>query len=248
MQSDTTPPSAITESSLENRGKDIDPKDSESGIDEPNLEAGPTASISDLTFDAQSSLSDTKQIYMDCKDEEAKYGVLVRVCKLIGETQKQSIIYIQSRQAAIRIAEMLSQEGHKTALVHSGQPFADRDHTIFSFRRGDTSILVITNIEGRVFDNIIHVNIMVHFDLPVSRNMSERLPLDKLDFTTYMQRMGRAGRFGRNAIMINFAHDEKSRQYIHEAEEIVLSKMDRISAVDGDTMDEDLKKALRHIS
>lgn len=127
--------------------------------------------------------------------------------KLIGETRKQSLVYnkenqlptpllsmlrlwnLQASSTVVRIAEMLSKEGHKISVAHSGLARADRDREIDSFRKGDTDILVLTDAEGQAAD-ILQGNVMVNFDLPIYSDLSSEPLRGHLRDEQYLKRMG----------------------------------------------------------
>lgn len=63
------------------------------------------------------------------------------------------------------------------------------------FRKGDTRVLIATDIWGRGLD-VQQVSLVVNYDLPLNREL-------------YIHRIGRSGRFGRKGIAINFVTNEE---------------------------------------
>ena len=63
------------------------------------------------------------------------------------------------------------------------------------FRKGDTRVLIATDIWGRGID-VQQVSLFVSYDLPPNRE-------------SYIHRIGRSGRFGRKGIAINFVINEE---------------------------------------
>ena len=53
---------------------------------------------------------------------------------------------------------------------------------------------------------------MVNYDMPVE-------PSGKPDFETYLHRIGRTGRFGKNGIAVNFIADPRSMNIMKKIEE-----------------------------
>ncbi|KLO07630.1 DEAD-domain-containing protein [Schizopora paradoxa] len=167
------------------------------------------------------SVEGIKQFYMDCKDEESKYEILVQIYNLL--TVGQSIIFAKTRTTADRIAQRMSQEGHKVASLHGAK-------------------------EARGID-ILQVNVVVNYDLPMMSDKAESATYDPRhetpDVETYLHRIGRTGRFGRKGVSINFVHNQKTWQDMHMIEEALGKKITRVDTNDVDVMEETLKKALK---
>jgi ATP-dependent RNA helicase DDX19/DBP5 len=97
------------------------------------------------------SVDNIRQFYMDCKNEEHKYDILVSLYQLL--TIGQSIIFCQvihlippfiacdfnsyqHRHTADRISQRMTAEGHKVASLHGAKDAAERDAIIDRFREG----------------------------------------------------------------------------------------------------------------
>ena len=70
------------------------------------------------------------------------------------------------------------------------------------YRNGRTSVLITTNVLSRGID-VLQVAVVINFDIPLNK-------FGKPDPETYIHRVGRAGRFGRKGIAINFVADKQS--------------------------------------
>ncbi|KAJ7807525.1 P-loop containing nucleoside triphosphate hydrolase protein [Mycena leptocephala] len=178
------------------------------------------------------SVAGIRQFYMDCKNEENKYDILVRLYALL--TVGQSIIFCQ---------------GHKVASLHGEKDPAERDAIIDNFRDGREKVLIATNVIARGID-ILQVNMVVNYDLPLmyERNSGgggEGGHFDKPDIETYIHRIGRTGRFGRRGISINFVHDKKTWLQMEQIEKATSRKIMRIETNDVDEMEEKMKEALK---
>ncbi|KAJ7476124.1 P-loop containing nucleoside triphosphate hydrolase protein [Mycena latifolia] len=193
------------------------------------------------------SVSGIRQFYMDCRDEDHKYDILVRLYALL--TIGQSIIFCQHKHTADRISARMSAEGHKVASLHGAKDPAERDAIIDNFRDGREKVLITTNVIARGID-ILQVNMVVNYDLPL---MYERGAggggdsghLDKPDIETYIHRIGRTGRFGRRGISINFVHNKKTWHQMEQIEQATSQKILRIETHDVDEMEEKMKEALK---
>ncbi|KAJ6512976.1 P-loop containing nucleoside triphosphate hydrolase protein [Mycena sanguinolenta] len=193
------------------------------------------------------SVSGIRQFYMDCRNEEHKYDILVRLYALL--TIGQSIIFCQHKHTADRISARMSAEGHKVASLHGAKDPAERDAIIDNFRDGREKVLITTNVIARGID-ILQVNMVVNYDLPLMYERSSGSGgdgghFDKPDIETYIHRIGRTGRFGRRGISINFVHDKKTWLQMEQIEQATGKKIMRIETNDVDEMEEKMKEALK---
>ena len=70
--------------------------------------------------------------------------------------------------------------------IHGDMTQPNRDKVMSSFRRGDTRILVATDVVGRGID-VSHVSHIINFDIP---ELSD----------DYVHRVGRTGRMGKDGV------------------------------------------------
>ncbi|TFK27787.1 ATP-dependent RNA helicase DBP5 [Coprinopsis marcescibilis] len=189
------------------------------------------------------SVDSIRQFYMDCRDEEHKYDILVSLYSLL--TIGQSIIFCKRRDTADRISHRMTAEGHKVASLHGAKDANERDAIIDRFREGKEKVLITTNVIARGID-ILQVNMVVNYDLPL---MNDRGPSSaddsRPDVETYIHRIGRTGRFGRKGISINFVHDKRTWLQMEAIEKALGRKIVRIETNDLDDMEEKMKKALK---
>ncbi|KAG1739178.1 P-loop containing nucleoside triphosphate hydrolase protein [Suillus paluster] len=189
------------------------------------------------------SVEGIRQFYMDCKNEDHKYDILVSLYQLL--TIGQSIIFCQHRHTADRISQRMTAEGHKVASLHGAKDAAERDSIIDNFREGREKVLITTNVIARGID-IMQVNMVVNYDLPLMNERGNQQAQDaKPDVETYIHRIGRTGRFGRKGISINFVHDRRTWEQMEEIEKTLNKKIIRIETNDLDEMEEKMKKALK---
>ncbi|PWN49299.1 ATP-dependent RNA helicase DBP5, partial [Violaceomyces palustris] len=126
------------------------------------------------------SVEAIKQFYMDCKNEDHKYEVLVELYNLL--TIGQSIIFCAKRETADRIAQKMTAEGHKVDSLHGKLDTQERDRTIDAFRDGRSKVLISTNVIARGID-IQQVTLVINYDMPLS-------PSGEADAETYLHRIG----------------------------------------------------------
>jgi ATP-dependent RNA helicase DDX19/DBP5 len=151
----------------------------------------------------------------------------------------------------------MTKEGHKVASLHGAKDAAERDAVIDQFRDGKEKVLITTNVIARGID-ILQVNMVVNYDLPLV-NERERGAWDsKPDIETYIHRigsssppwlfdkqissdftfLGRTGRFGRKGVSVNFVHDRRTFQQMTEIEAALGKPIARIPTEDVDEMEE----------
>ncbi|KAI0368775.1 DEAD-domain-containing protein [Pilatotrama ljubarskyi] len=190
------------------------------------------------------SVDNIRQFYMDCRNEEHKYEVLVSLYSLL--TIGQSIIFCQHRHTADRISQRMTAEGHKVASLHGAKDAAERDAIIDNFREGKEKVLITTNVIARGID-ILQVNMVVNYDLPLMNERDHHGHKEdaRPDIETYIHRIGRTGRFGRKGISINFVHDKATWQQMEQIEKATGKQIIRIETNDLDAMEEQMKKALK---
>ena len=100
----------------------------------------------------------------------------------------------QAKRTADKIAERMTNEGHKVASLHGSKEATDRDSVMDRFRDGQDKVLITTNVIARGID-IPQVNMVVNYDLPMmSERQQEPGVNDRLDLVpdveTYIHRIG----------------------------------------------------------
>ena len=84
-------------------------------------------------------------------------------------------------------------EGHKVASLHGAKDGTERDKIIDSFREGNEKVLITTNVIARGID-ILQVNVVVNYDLPMMSDKTESAVYDSRqetpDLETYIHRIG----------------------------------------------------------
>ncbi|KAF8519569.1 ATP-dependent RNA helicase DBP5 [Gautieria morchelliformis] len=176
-----------------------------------------------------------KQFYFDCHGEAHKFKVLVELYGLL--TIGQSIIFCKRRETADQIASRMITEGHHVTSLHGAKDARERDQVIDDFRDGKSKVLITTNVLARGID-ILQVNMVVNYDMPLTANHQP-------DVETYLHRIGRTGRFGRQGISVNFVHDQQSWDALVFIEKAIQRDIQRIKTENFDDMERDLKKILR---
>jgi ATP-dependent RNA helicase DeaD len=136
-----------------------------------------------VNFSSRSVATDTiDQYYLTVRPDD-KFDMLVRL--LMRENPRQAIIFCRTRLGTERLyRKLIKVEGFEHArAIHGDLSQPMRDAVMASFRRGETRILVATDVVGRGID-VTDISHIINFDIP---ELSD----------DYVHRVGRTGRMGR---------------------------------------------------
>jgi len=158
------------------------------------------------------------------EDGSGKLGVLKGIYQAISITQ--SIIFCERKVDCDNIAWEMNNTGYAVSVLHSGLSPLERDEVMSEFVEQRSKVLITTNVLARGV-NVPAVKVVINFDLPIihpENRGDRRLP----DPSTYLHRIGRTGRFGRQGIAINF-YDSGNREECEILEEIENFHMEKNS-------------------
>jgi ATP-dependent RNA helicase DDX52/ROK1 len=111
-------------------------------------------------------------------------GKLLAIRQIIAKgISPPLIIFMQSKDRAQALFMELMYDNVHVDVVHAGKSQAARDAAVARFRKGDTWVLICTDLCSRGLD-FKAVNMVINYDLPTSG-------------VTYVHRIGRCGRGGR---------------------------------------------------
>jgi superfamily II DNA/RNA helicase len=123
-----------------------------------------------------------------------------RLTKCIGLLQSRPdakvLIFARTKRSADDVADNLLAKGLTAFAVHGDKPQSTRDGLLRQFREADAGILVATDLASRGID-IADIDIVVNYEFPA-------------DVETYVHRIGRTGRAGREGLAITFFADENA--------------------------------------
>jgi len=141
----------------------------------------------------QLTLEGIKQYYIDLERDDWKFDVLVDLYKTL--TLAQTILYVNTRNKCEWLSRRLQEKGYSISSMHGSMSPEERSAVMENFRRGDSRILISTDLLARGID-VQQVSLVVNYDLPSS-------------IENYIHRIGRSGRFGRKGVAINFCTTEE---------------------------------------
>jgi ATP-dependent RNA helicase DDX52/ROK1 len=126
--------------------------------------------------------TDIEQELMFVGREEGKL-LAIRQLKQRGQLKPPVIVFVQSQERAQALFAELLYDGLHVDVIHAGRSRTARDNAVAKFRKGETWVLICTDLVARGVD-FRAVNMVINYDLPPSG-------------ITYVHRIGRCGRAGR---------------------------------------------------
>ena len=124
-----------------------------------------------------------------------KMPALARVLDI--EQPTSAIVFCRTRTEVDELSETLTARGLRAEALHGGLSQDQRDRVMQKFRARKVDLLIATDVAARGLD-VKHVSHVVNFDVPV-------------DAETYVHRIGRTGRAGREGVAITFAEPREHR-------------------------------------
>jgi len=141
------------------------------------------------------SLEGIKQFYIALDHRDWKLPTLLDIYKEVSINQ--SIIFANTRSTVKWLQDELTRRDHVVSAIHGDMEDQERKDVVKDFRRGSSRVLISTDILARGID-FQNLSLVINFDLPREK-------------ANYIHRIGRAGRYGRKGMAINFVTDRDAR-------------------------------------
>jgi ATP-dependent RNA helicase len=109
----------------------------------------------------------------------------------------QAVIFCNSKRKVDWLTEKMRAGNFTVSAMHGDMPQRERDAIMGEFRRGETRVLIATDVWARGID-VQQVSLVINYDLPYNRE-------------AYLHRIGRSGRYGRKGVAINFVAEGETR-------------------------------------
>lgn len=142
-----------------------------------------------------------------------KISLLVTV--LWNKKMEQVLVFSRTKHGADRIVRELEKHGILAAAIHGNKAQNYRQRALSDFKSGKIRVLVATDIAARGID-IDELMFVVNFDLP---NEPE----------TYVHRIGRTGRAGKEGVALSFS-DQEEFEYLLDIEKLTGQKIRRMES------------------
>ena len=158
------------------------------------------ALASELLIDpVEVTLNDATQVQANiqqqailCDDIAHKQRVLVWL--LANHKANKRLIFVNSRQLSVDLADFLHHHGHPALALHGELPQDKRNAITSQFRKHSNNLLVATEVAARGLD-ITQIDQVINFDL--ARNLD--------DYLHRVGRTGRAGKAGQAIALVNLS-------------------------------------------
>ena len=125
-------------------------------------------------------------------EREDRVSTTADVIQRLGST----IVFTRTRHGADRLAKQLGRNGVKAEPIHGGRSQGQRDRALASFKKGQASALIATDVAARGI-HVNGVNAVVHYDPPA-------------EDATYLHRSGRTARAGATGTVVSLLdHSQK---------------------------------------
>jgi ATP-dependent RNA helicase DDX19/DBP5 len=155
----------------------------------------------------EQSLANIQQLFIVTRTEEDKYRALANIFGTISIGQ--TFIFCQTKKSANYLAQKLSNDGHQVGMISGDLTVEQRTQALLDFKEGRQRVMISTNLMARGID-IDQVTVVVNYDLPVYNG--------QIDKETYLHRIGRTGRFGKDGLAINMISTPEEKRMIDELE------------------------------
>ena len=140
------------------------------------------------------SVERIKQQYITVKAHQ-KMDALTRVLEV--EKFDGMIIFVRTKSSTVDISDRLQARGFSSAALNGDLSQAIRERTISKLKRGQVDVVVATDVAARGLD-VERISHVINFDIPY-------------DNESYVHRIGRTGRAGREGNAILFITPKETR-------------------------------------
>ena len=162
----------------------------------------------EITIKVKTSTADTiRQRYWPVKGM-GKIDALTRI--LEAEPFDGVLIFVRTRTATVELAEKLEARGYAAAPLSGDIAQNQRERTVNMLKKGTLDILVATDVAARGLD-VERISHVINFDIPY-------------DTESYVHRIGRTGRAGRQGDAILFV-TSRERRMLHAIEKATRKKI-----------------------
>ena len=126
-------------------------------------------------------------------DKDKKFDLLLKVFE--REKPRQCLIFVERKRWADSLYRDLKRHVPNAAVIHGDLAQSQRERIMAAFRTAEIKTLIATDVMSRGID-VSDISHVINFDLP-------------LDIESYVHRIGRTGRIGKDGIAISFVLPEQ---------------------------------------
>ena len=152
--------------------------------------------------------STVEQRFFSVSDDDKRRTIL----RLLRDRDiKQSIVFVNSKLGAARLARSFERDGLRTAALHGDKSQDERLKSLAAFKAGEVDLLVATDVAARGLD-IADLPAVFNFDVPFNAE-------------DYVHRIGRTGRAGASGIAMTLVTREDAR-LVADIEKLIKKKIE----------------------
>jgi len=167
-----------------------------------------------------------KQTYIDV-DEHKKIDTLIGIFDKL-KPDCQTIIFVNTTRFADQLREQMMKRDLEAFVLDKNLGPEKRDRVIRDFSDNKFRILITTTLFSRGIDNSA-VSFVINADLPTWIGDT------RVDFNSYLYRIGRTGRFGLNGVVLNIVTNKKEKGYLEEIEkhfDVQMTNVEKLKELD----------------
>jgi ATP-dependent RNA helicase RhlE len=142
-------------------------------------------------------------------DDDNKRAVIRQILRDRGITQ--SIVFVNSKLGAARLARTFERDGLRTTALHGDKSQDERLKALEAFKKGEVDLLVATDVAARGID-IAALPAVFNFDIPFNAE-------------DYVHRIGRTGRAGASGLAVSLVSGSDAR-LMADIEKLIKKKID----------------------
>lgn len=151
-----------------------------------------------------------QQLYFVAKANKPK--LLLHLLK--DPSLESVLIFTRTKHGADRVVKLLNKEKISSAAIHGNKSQNARQRALKGFKDHDIRVLIATDIAARGID-VEKLSHVINYELP---NIPE----------TYIHRIGRTGRAGREGIALSLC-DAEEVPYLKDIERLIKTQINRVS-------------------
>ena len=150
-----------------------------------------------------------------------KLDALTRILEV--ESTDAVIIFVRTKTATMELADKLSARGYAAAAINGDMQQSAREQTIDRLKRNKLDVLIATDVAARGLD-VPRISHVVNYDI-------------SQDVESYVHRIGRTGRAGREGVAILFVTPREKRM-LYLIEKVTGKKIERIGLPSTDSIND----------
>ncbi len=151
------------------------------------------------------------QKYMMVSNMAQKLDALTRILEVVSFDAM--IVFARTKTMTVELEEKLSARGFSAAAINGDIAQNQRERIINNYKKGKIDILIATDVAARGLD-VQRISYVVNYDIPQ-------------DAETYVHRIGRTGRAGREGEAILFVSN-RERRMLSNIERVTRQKIEPI--------------------